>query len=173
MGSAPTHPELLDWLATEFMERGWSQKAIHRLIVTSAAYRQESRQRPELEKIDPDNKLLARQSRIRLEAEIIRDSGLVASGLLEPAIGGASVHPPLPPNAMTATQIKREWITDTGPNRYRRGLYTFFYRMSPPPSLAFSTLHARCCTRRIRSTVLCKPDAAQRWDFCFADGSVF
>jgi mono/diheme cytochrome c family protein len=153
MCSPPTHPELLDWLATEFIERGWSQKAMHRLIVTSAAYRQSSRQRPDLEKVDPFNKLLARQSRMRLEAEIIRDSALVASGLLTPAIGGPSVHPPIPPNSMTSTQIKRPWPTDTGPNRYRRGLYTFFYRMAPPPSLAlFDAPDAgTACTRRVRS----------------------
>jgi hypothetical protein len=90
---------------------------------------------------------------MRLEAEIIRDSGLVASGLLVPVIGGRSVHPPIPANAMTTTQIKREWLTDTGPNRYRRGLYSFYYRMAPPPSLAlFDAPDAGAtCTRRIRS----------------------
>jgi hypothetical protein len=153
MGSPPTHPELLDWLATEFIGRRWSLKTMHRLIVTSATYRQASRQRPELEKVDPFNKLLARQSRIRLEAEIIRDSALVASGLLTPSLGGPSVHPPIPPNSMTSTQIKRPWPTDTGPDRYRRGLYTFFYRMAPPPSLAlFDAPDAgTTCTRRVRS----------------------
>jgi hypothetical protein len=106
-----------------------------------------------LEKVDPFNKLLARQSRMRLDAEIIRDSALVASGLLTPTIGGPSVHPPIPPNSMTSTQIKRLWPTDTGPNRYRRGLYTFFYRMAPPPSLAlFDAPDAgTTCTRRVRS----------------------
>jgi hypothetical protein len=153
MGALPTHPELLDWLATEFVARGWSQKAMHRLIVTSAAYRQASRNRPEIEEIDPYNKLLARQSRMRLEAENIRDSALVASGLLNPAVGGPSVYPPIPDGSMATTQVKRPWPTEHGPNRYRRGLYTFFFRMSPAPAL--SLLDApdagTACTRRIRS----------------------
>jgi hypothetical protein len=153
MGSTPTHPELLDWLATEFVTRGWSQKAIHRLIVTSAVYRQSSRNRPDLSEIDPYNKLLARQSRMRLEAEILRDSALRSSGLLTPAIGGPSVYPPIPEGAMAVTQVKREWLTATGPDRYRRGLYTFFYRSVPHPSLAlFDAPDATAaCTRRVRS----------------------
>jgi mono/diheme cytochrome c family protein len=153
MGASPTHPELLDWLATEFVARGWSQKAMHRLIVTSSTYRQASRNRPDLEERDPYNRLLARQSRMRLEAEIIRDSALVASGLLTPVIGGPSVYPPIPEGAMTTTQVKRAWPTETGPNRYRRGMYTFFYRMAPPPSLALFDAPAAdsTCTRRIRS----------------------
>jgi hypothetical protein len=93
-GSPPSHPELLDWLAAEFIARGWSQKAMHRLIVTSAAYRQSSRSRPELKSIDPNNRLLARQSRLRLDGEIIRDRALTVSGLLNEQIGGPSVFPP-------------------------------------------------------------------------------
>jgi len=153
MGARPTHPELLDWLATEFVNRGWKQKAMHRLIVTSAAYRQSSKNRPELQEVDPFNRLLARQARMRLEAEIIRDSALVASGLFTPTIGGPSVYPPIPENAMANTQIKRPWPTETGPNRYRRGMYTFFYRSSPAPALAlFDAPDATStCTRRIRS----------------------
>jgi hypothetical protein len=153
MGAAPTHPELLDWLATEFIARGWSQKAIHRLIVTSATYRQSSKARSELENRDPHNNLLARQQRLRLEAEIIRDSALVASGLFDPTIGGPSVYPPIPENAMSGTQIKRPWPTETGPNRYRRGMYTFFFRSLPAPALAlFDAPDANStCTRRIRS----------------------
>jgi mono/diheme cytochrome c family protein len=153
MGARPTHPELLDWLATEFIAKGWDQKAIHRLIVTSATYRQSSKARPELEERDPYNRLLAKQSRLRLEGEIIRDSALVASGLLTPTIGGPSVYPPIPANAMSSTQVKRPWPTETGPNRYRRGLYTFFFRSAPPPALALfdSPDGTSACTRRIRS----------------------
>jgi mono/diheme cytochrome c family protein len=153
LGSKPTHPELLDWLATEFVARGWSQKAVHRLIVTSAAYRQSSRRRADLEEIDPYNRLLARQTRMRLEAEILRDSALVASGLLTPAIGGPSVYPPIPDGALAVTQVKREWPTAAGPDRYRRGMYTFFYRSAPHPGFAlFDAPDATStCTRRVRS----------------------
>jgi hypothetical protein len=153
LGAAPTHPELLDWLAVEFMERGWSQKAMHRLLVTSAAYRQSSRKRADLEEVDPYNRLLARQARFRLEAEILRDAALVASGLFTPAVGGPSVYPPIPDGAMAVTQVKREWPTATGPDRYRRGLYTFFFRSAPHPGLAlFDAPDATAaCTRRVRS----------------------
>ncbi|MBI3696437.1 MAG: DUF1553 domain-containing protein, partial [Acidobacteria bacterium] len=153
LGSKPTHPELLDWLATEFVTRGWSQKAIDRVIVTSAAYRQSSHRRQDLEEADPYNRLLARQSRMRLEAEILRDAALVSSGLLTPAIGGPSVYPPIPEGAMAVTQVKREWPTATGPDRYRRGMYTFFYRSVPHPGLAlFDAPDATsACTRRLRS----------------------
>lgn len=88
MGDRPTHPLLLDWLAAEFVASGWKQKALHRLIVTSATYRQSSKARPDAAAVDPDNRLLARQSRLRLDAEIIRDTALVASGLFAPKIGG-------------------------------------------------------------------------------------
>jgi len=153
IGARPTHPELLDWLATEFMSRGWTQKNIHRLIVTSATYRQASKARPELQEIDPYNKLLARQSRLRLDAEIIRDSALVASGLLTETVGGPPVYPPLPEGAMNGTQIKRPWDTESGPTRYRRGLYTFFFRSNPAPSLSLFDAPdgSSSCTRRIRS----------------------
>jgi hypothetical protein len=152
-GDKPTHPKLLDWLAAEFMARGWSQKYVHRLIVTSAAYRQSSTTRPDAVAIDPDNKLLARQNRLRLDAEIIRDSSLIASGLLNPAIGGPSVYPPIPPGANNVTQVKREWVTSTGADRYRRGLYTFFQRSAAHPALlVFDAPDATVsCTRRIRS----------------------
>src|SRR5207249_3325232 len=132
---------------------GWSQKAMHRLIVTSAVYRQASRRRADLDESDPYNRLLARQTRMRLEAEILRDSGLVASGLLAPAVGGPSVYPPIPEGAMAVTQVKREWPTAKGPDRYRRGMYTFFYRSIPHPGLAlFDAPDASAtCTRRVRS----------------------
>jgi mono/diheme cytochrome c family protein len=152
-GSPPTHPELLDWLATEFIAQGWSLKVMHRLIANSATYRQSSRSRPELNGLDPYNKLLARQNRLRVDAEIVRDSGLAASGLLNFTVGGPSVFPPIPDGVMSLGQLKREWKTSVGEDRYRRGLYTFYYRATPPPALAvfdepdaFST-----CTRRLRS----------------------
>src|SRR5690606_30032682 len=103
-GTPPSHPELLDWLAGEFVRQGWSMKAMHRLIVTSATYRQSSNARPELAERDPRNLWLARQDRVRLEAEIVRDAALSASGLLTPEIGGPSVHPPQPDGVFAFTQ---------------------------------------------------------------------
>ncbi len=152
-GSKPSHPELLDWLASEFMQRHWSQKAIHRLIVTSAAYRQSSKERPELAESDPYNKLLSRQNRLRLEAEIIRDSALSASGLFTDAVGGPSVYPPIPEGAMSVTQVSGAWPVATGADRYRRGLYTFFRRSAAHPALlVFDAPDATAsCTRRVRS----------------------
>jgi hypothetical protein len=152
-GEKPSHPELLDWLALEFMESGWSQKAVHRKIVTSATYRQASFARTDPSEVDPDNRLLARQNRFRLDAEIIRDASLVASGLLTPAIGGPSVYPPIPHGANDVTQVRREWVTAAGPDRYRRALYTFFQRSAAHPSLLiFDAPDAMVsCTRRVRS----------------------
>jgi hypothetical protein len=152
-GARPTHPELLDWLASEFIRSHWSQKAIHRLIVTSAAYRQSSKQRPEIDEVDPYNKLLARQNRLRLEAEIIRDAALSASGLLTDKIGGPSVFPPIPEGALAVTQVKQDWPETNGPDRYRRGMYTFFRRSAVYPELAaFDAPDATStCTRRVRS----------------------
>jgi hypothetical protein len=152
-GTPPSHPELLDWLATEFMRQGWSVKAIHRLIVTSATYRQSSKNRPELTTIDPNNRLLARQSRIRLEAECVRDAALVASGLLNPKIGGPSVFPPQPDGVYNFTQVKRDWRPSTGRDRYRRGMYTYFWRSAPHPGLTVFDApdSVTACTRRNRS----------------------
>jgi hypothetical protein len=152
-GEKPSHPELLDWLAVEFMDRGWSQKAMQRLIVTSAVYRQSSNVRPDAAAVDPDNRLLARQVRLRLDAEIVRDASLIASGLFSPKVGGPSVYPPLPPGANNTTQVKREWPTATGEERYRRGMYTFFQRSAPHPGLMlFDAPDASVtCTRRVRS----------------------
>jgi hypothetical protein len=152
-GSPPSHPELLDWLATELVARGWSLKALQRLILTSATYRQASRVRPDLAAIDPDNRRLARQSRLRLDAELVRDAALTAGGLLTPAVGGPSVFPPQPDGVMALGQMRREWTADTGADRYRRGLYTFFWRATPHPLLTvFDAPDAtRACTRRIRS----------------------
>ena len=152
-GTPPSHPELLDWLATEFVARGWSLKAIHRLILTSATYRQSSRLRPELAEVDPTNRRLARQSRIRIDAELIRDSALVASGLFNPEVGGPSVFPPQPDGVMSLGQVNREWIAAEGPDRFRRGMYTFFWRATPHPLLVgFDAPDGTfACTRRARS----------------------
>lgn len=152
-GSTPTHPELLDWLAREFINQGWSMKRMHRMIVTSALYRQSSYARPELANVDPYNKLLARQNRFRLDAEVIRDVELASSGLLHDKVGGPSVYPPIPDGVMTLGQTKRDWTADTGKNRYRRAMYTFFYRATPPPSLMVFDAPdgTSVCTRRITS----------------------
>ncbi|MGH9673463.1 MAG: PSD1 and planctomycete cytochrome C domain-containing protein, partial [Bryobacteraceae bacterium] len=133
-GEPASHPELLDWLASEFLRSGWSAKTMHRLIVTSATYRQSSRMRPDLDERDPDNILLARQGRLRLPAELIRDSALSAAGLLNPAIGGRSVRPPQPKGVAElgyANSVK--WEQSGGPDRYRRGLYIHFQRTTPYP----------------------------------------
>ncbi|MFO0925706.1 MAG: PSD1 and planctomycete cytochrome C domain-containing protein [Gemmataceae bacterium] len=131
-GDLPTHPELLDWLAVEFMERGWSTKALHRLIVTSATYRQSSRVTAERVAQDPSNRLLARGPRVRLEAEAVRDLVLRASGLLTETVGGPSVFPPQPPEVTTeGTYGQLNWRPSTGRDRYRRGLYTFAKRTAP------------------------------------------
>jgi hypothetical protein len=152
-GSLGSHPELLDWLACELMDRGWSLKAIHRLIVESATYRQASGIRADCQAADPDNRLLWRQARLRLDAELIRDAALAGSGLLTRTVGGPSVFPPQPEGVMDLGQMRRPWRTDTGPNRYRRGLYTFFWRATP---YAFLTTFdapggVQTCTRRLRS----------------------
>ena len=153
-GEKPSHPELLDWLASEFMDRGWSLKAIDRLIVTSATYRQSSKSRKELEAKDPDNTLLARQSRVRLSAELIRDSALTAGGLLNPAIGGPSIKPVQPAGVSELTYGSGlKWQESPGADRYRRGLYIHFQRTSPYPQLVnFDAPDSRLsCTRRQRS----------------------
>ncbi len=152
-GELPTHPELLDWLATEFIARGWSMKAMHRLIVTSAAYRQQSHVRPDLEVTDPLNKLYARQVRLRLDAEVIRDAGLSASGLLSSKRGGPPVYPPQPDGVMALGQVKRAWVASTGEDRYRRGLYTHLWRGTLHPAFAVFDAPdaATACTRRLRS----------------------
>lgn len=152
-GTQPTHPELLDWLASEFVRDGWSTKRLLHTIAMSATYRQSSHVRPELAKVDPRNLLLARQSRIRVEAEIVRDLGLAVSGLLSDKIGGPGVFPPQPDGVYAFTQRAKNWKTSTGEDRYRRGMYTFFYRSAPYPML--STFDApkfnQTCTRRDRS----------------------
>jgi hypothetical protein len=153
MGAKPTNQELLDYLATEFIASGWSQKAIHRAIVLSHTYRQSSHARPEIDKRDPANILLSRQNRLRLDAEIIRDSALASSGLLNKTIGGRSVFPPQPDGAMEASQVKKTWKPSQGADRYRRGLYTHYWRITPHPEMSvFDAPNAmNACTRRTRS----------------------
>jgi hypothetical protein len=130
-GEAPTHPKLLDWLAREFV-KGWSQKKMHKLIVMSATYQQSSRLTPELLSRDPENRLLARGPRVRLEAELIRDGLLQVSGLLSPKVGGPSVFPPQPPSVTTeGVYGPIQWKPSTGEDRYRRGMYTFLKRSIP------------------------------------------
>ena len=134
-GEPPSHPELLDWLASEFVRQGWSRKRIVRLIVTSSTYRQSSAAREDARQRDPGNALLSRQNRLRLPAELIRDNALAASGLLHPKVGGKSVYPPQPSGISELSYSKKDWDEDTGPDRYRRGLYVFLRRTSPYPML--------------------------------------
>jgi hypothetical protein len=153
-GDRPSHPELLDWLASEYMRRGWSSKQMIKLIVTSATYRQSSNARPELTAKDPDNTLLARQSRYRLAAELIRDEALYASGLLDLRIGGPSVRPPQPKGvAELSYGGSVKWPESTGADRYRRGLYILFQRTVPYPQLInFDAPSSNLsCTRRERT----------------------
>ncbi len=154
-GTPPSHPELLDWLAVELMDNAWSLKHIHRLIVTSATYRQSSRVTPELLQRDPQNRLLARGARFRIDAETIRDVNLAASGLLNRELGGPSVYPPAPEYLFVppASYSVKPWPFDTGAAKYRRGLYTFRYRSLLYP--VYQTFDAptgeASCARRIRS----------------------
>ena len=153
-GDAPTHPELLNWLGAELVQRKWSRKAMIRLIVHSATYRQSSAHRPELAARDPNNHLLHRQNRFRVEAEIIRDLNLAASGLLARKVGGPSVFPPLPAGVATLSYANNfKWTTSKGEDRYRRGMYTFFKRTSPHPNLiTFDCPDSNvACLKRTRS----------------------
>jgi mono/diheme cytochrome c family protein len=164
-GARPTHPELLDWLAVEFMEPSvdahntaaahapWSMKAIQRLIVMSAAYRQSSVVTPQLEERDPLNQLLARGPRFRLEAEMIRDVALAASGLLSSKIGGPSVFPPQPEGIWDLPYNDDKWEESQGEDRHRRGVYTFIRRTAPYPSMLNfdSTSREICTVRRVRT----------------------
>ncbi len=175
-GSLPTHPQLLDFLALEFMgslpgsssepssasaeNRGpnatpwsWSMKHVHRLIVCSTTYRQSSSHRAELQEIDPRNLWLARQTRIRLDAEAVRDAALSGAGLLARIVGGPSVFPPQPDGVFDFTQDPKPWKTAEGADRYRRGMYTHVWRSSPYPALVvFDAPDGNVsCTRRVRS----------------------
>src|SRR5262249_7098498 len=131
-GEAPTHPELLDWLAVELVNQGWSMKRMHRLIVTSATYQQSSRLTPELLEKDAPNRLLAGGRRFRIEAEQVRDAALRISGLFAAKIGGPSVFPPQPPGVTSEGAYgPLSWKVSQGLDRYRRGLYTFSKRTAP------------------------------------------
>jgi hypothetical protein len=153
-GDQPTHPELLDWLASEYMSRGWSMKQMLRLMVTSATYRQSSNARPELDQRDPENTLLARQSRVRLPAESVRDEALCAAGLLDLRVGGPSVKPFQPKGVSELSYANSvKWVESAGADRYRRGLYIHFQRTTPYPQLMnFDAPNASlACTRRERT----------------------
>jgi mono/diheme cytochrome c family protein len=152
-GTPPTHPDLLDYLALEFVESGWDVKRMHRRVVTSSTYCQSSNFRADLADRDPQNKLLARQSRLRLDSEIVRDVALSAAGLLTDVLGGPSVFPPQPEGVYDFTQDPKNWKAATGADRYRRGMYTHFWRSAPYPALTvFDAPNGNVtCTRRIRS----------------------
>jgi hypothetical protein len=154
MGEKPSHPELLDWLAAEFRDSGWNLKALHKTIVMSATYRQSSKARQELRERDPENALLARQMRLRLGAEAIRDAALEVSGLLNTHVGGPSIKPPQPAGVEQLTYANNnKWVVSTGPDRYRRGLYIHFQRTAPYPMLMnFDSPDSTvACSRRARS----------------------
>ncbi|MEM6966413.1 MAG: PSD1 and planctomycete cytochrome C domain-containing protein, partial [Bacteroidota bacterium] len=157
-GSLPTHPELLDWLAMEFMENGWDQRAILKTIVMSATYQQTSKVTEQLQEIDPENNLLARAPRLRLSAEMIRDHALATSGLLDRTIGGPSVKP-YQPDGLWAETIGggggslAKYIQDKGSKIYRRSIYTFWKRTVPPPSMmTFDAASRDICTVKRQST---------------------
>ncbi len=152
---APSHPELLDWLAVEFMDKGWSVKALHRLIVNSATYRQSSVTSPSLLELDPVNQLLARSSRFRVEGEVIRDIALASSGLLSPKLGGPAIYPPIPEfmNQPPVSYGPFPWHEAVGEERYRRGVYVFRRRNQLHPAMsAFDAPTGDfACVRRTRS----------------------
>jgi uncharacterized protein DUF1553/uncharacterized protein DUF1549/cytochrome c len=152
-GEPPTHPELLDWLATTFTSQGWSTKKLHRLMVTSATYRQSSRATPALVERDPYNRLLARGPRFRVEAETVRDIALAVSGLLSPKVGGPSVFPDQPDGVWDNPYSKDKWTLSEGEDRYRRSLYTFVRRTAPYPMLTTFDAPSRefCTVRRVRT----------------------
>lgn len=157
-GEAPSHPELLDWLATEFVRTGWDVKAMVRLMVTSATYRQSSRVTPALHERDPENRLLARGPRQRLMAELVRDNALAVSGLLKDTIGGESVLPYQPAGlweelAFGDVYSRQTYVQDHGDKLYRRSMYTFWKRTSPPASLTtFDAPDREKCSGRRATT---------------------
>jgi hypothetical protein len=154
-GEPPSHPELLDWLAVELMDNNWSLKHLHKLIVSSSTYKQSSNVTPELLARDPANRLLARGPRYRVDAEVVRDIALSTSGLLTSKIGGPSVYPPAPEFLFQppSSYGPKTWNVETGPDRYRRGLYTFRFRSIPYPALMnFDAPNGEvACARRVRS----------------------
>ncbi len=156
-GERPSHPELLDWLAVEFRETGWDVKRLQKLIVTSATYQQSSRVSPEKLAVDPRNRLLARGPRFRLDAEVIRDQALALSGLLMDEIGGKSVRPYQPAGLWAPVGFggsnTAKFTQDTGAKLYRRSMYTFWKRTSPPPAMTTFDAPDRetCQVRRART----------------------
>lgn len=154
-GERPSHPELLDWLATEFIRSGWNVKHLKRLILTSATYCQASRVTPELLARDPENRLLARGPRFRVDAEVVRDSALYIGGLLVEHKGGHSVKPWQPPGLWEAVSYNnsQKYVPDTGEDQYRRSLYIYWKRQSPPPNMMIFDAPTReyCVVRRPRT----------------------
>jgi hypothetical protein len=152
-GKLPTHPELLDWLSATFVEKQWDLKALHKLIVISATYRQSSQATPDLLAKDPDNQWLARGPKHRLRAEEIRDNALAVSGLLSPKIGGPSVRPYQPDGLWEQSGTASHYTQDKGEGLYRRSLYTFWKRIVPPPNmLVFDAPTREVCTARRETT---------------------
>jgi hypothetical protein len=152
-GERPVNQPLLDWLAVEFMDRGWSLKNMHRLIVTSTGYRQTSKLTPQLLQVDPYNRLISRGPRFRLEAEMIRDAGLAASGLLSAKIGGPSVFPPQPAGVWDIPYSDEKWEESKGEDKYRRAIYTFIRRSALYPAMMNFDATSRefCTVRRVRT----------------------
>ena len=156
-GEAPTHPELLNWLANEFVRNGWDVKKFVTLLVTSRTYRQDSRVTPDLLELDPENRLLAHGPRLRLDAEVLRDQALAVSGLLQPAMGGPPVRPYQPSNVWEPVAYSgsntRSYVQDRGAALYRRSVYTFWKRTAPPPSMSTFDAPSRemFCVARGRS----------------------
>jgi hypothetical protein len=152
-GEYPSHPELLDWLATEFIRSGWDVKKMHKLIVTSATYQQSSRISKDLQAKDPENRLLARGPRYRMSAEMVRDQALLAGGLLVEKLGGPSVKPYQPAGLWKELSGTDDYKQDKGENLYRRSLYTFWKRTSAPPSLMTFDASGRetCWVRETRT----------------------
>jgi hypothetical protein len=151
-GTPPTHPDLLDYLAVEFMESGWDCKRLIRQIVLSSTYRQSSRITPSLQQLDPHNRLLARGPRFRMSAETIRDQALCVAGLLSHRLDGPSVQPPRPVLGLKAAfGGSTDWETSPGEDRYRRGIYTSWRRTTPYPSMTTFDAPSRefCTVRRI------------------------
>lgn len=154
-GTLPSHPELLDWLATELVRTGWDQRALLKLIVTSATYRQASRVTPQLLERDPRNRLLTRGPRYRLSAESVRDNALAVSGLLRERLGGSSVKPYQPEGLWEDVSVERrdKYVIDSGDGLYRRSMYTFWKRTCPPPGMTTFDAPDRefCLIRRART----------------------
>jgi hypothetical protein len=152
-GEWPTHPELLDWLATEFVQSGWDVKGIVKTIVMSATYRQSSKAEPALLQRDPENRLLARGPRFRLPAEVVRDQALAVSGLLVEDLGGPSVKPYQPAGLWSEMAGSSDYPQDHGDKLYRRSLYTYWRRTMPPPSMTnFDAAGREACTVRATRT---------------------